>query len=245
MDGTVIFPDQTGEIDQDQECIIWVRQGGEEKIRLHDYRRLYEIPGLYHHLIYERLQCRSPQMLAEMLSRTVRQAGENPHELRVLDFGAGDGAGGRELRKRAACEMLVGIDIIPEAKAAAERENPGVYDFYYVMDLLNMDARDRQRIRSLGLNCLFVAGALGFDDIQGGAFRNAFNMLLPHAWVIFNIKDAFTSGKTESGFGDVLQSMESGGCLSVSQKSRHFHRFSLAGKSIYYHAVVGRKCGEI
>jgi hypothetical protein len=35
-------------------------------------------------------------------------------------------------------ESVVGVDIIPEAQEAADRDRPGVYEDYYVVDLTRM-----------------------------------------------------------------------------------------------------------
>ena len=36
-----------------------------EVVHLHDYPRIYAVPGLYEHVVQERLACRSPQVAAD------------------------------------------------------------------------------------------------------------------------------------------------------------------------------------
>lgn len=40
-----------------------------ETVHLHEYTRIYAVPGLYEHVVQERLQCTSPQVAAAGLLR--------------------------------------------------------------------------------------------------------------------------------------------------------------------------------
>ena len=62
-DYKVKYPEKECQLDQDEESITLVSEGRTEKIRLHDYEKLYSIPGLYEAVIYEQLQCNSPQVV--------------------------------------------------------------------------------------------------------------------------------------------------------------------------------------
>jgi len=236
----IVYPDLHSQIEQDQESVLIIANGREEKIRLHDYRRIYQIPGLYHEVIYQHLKCSTPRFLSEMLMESLCNAGEATSQLRILDFGAGNGVAGKILKDMIGCEMLVGVDIIHEAEKGAEKENPDVYDHYHIIDFYAPTESEVQTLKFFKLNCLWVAGALGYNDIQGQAFVNAFNVVRKDAWVVFNIKDNFFSDTDESGFKQLIFSMEAKS-LSVLDIKRHFHRYSLSGKPIYYYAIVGRK----
>ena len=72
---------------------------------------------------------------------------ETAAKLRVLDVGAGNGMVGEELDRMGA-RHIVGVDIIPEAKEAAERDRPGVYDDYFVVDLTDVPAGDLARMEA-------------------------------------------------------------------------------------------------
>lgn len=98
-------------------------------------------------------------------------------------------------------------------------------------------------LKSLKLKCLWVAGALGYNDIQPQAFVNAFNIVEKNAWVIFNIKHNVFSDTGKSGFKKFIFSMGSKS-LSVVDIRRHFHRYSLAGTPIDYYTVACRKTAD-
>ncbi len=128
------FPSQdVRELRQD-EVYFYLWDGDvKEKVRLHDYERIYEVPGLYEQVVYERLKCQSPSRVSEVLLSSVSQSDQRLSELRVLDLGAGNGIVGEQLKKHGV-SRLIGVDIIPEAQVATERDRPGVYDAFYVMD---------------------------------------------------------------------------------------------------------------
>jgi SAM-dependent methyltransferase len=128
----------TNNLDQDEEFFYLIESDDKErKILFHEYAEIYKIAGLYEHLFYERLKCKSPSKVAEALRYIVSQAQDNFSELRVLDLGAGNGVMGEELKKYG-CARLVGADIIYEAYEACERDRPTIYDAYDVVDFCNL-----------------------------------------------------------------------------------------------------------
>lgn len=90
-DFEVVLPDVGQDLDQDEEwCEILV--GGERRrIRFHDYHKIYEIPGFYERLFYDRLKCESPRVIRRLLAQVLAELETEPGELRVLDVGAGNG----------------------------------------------------------------------------------------------------------------------------------------------------------
>jgi len=81
--------------------------------------------------------------LLEQALETVR---EPITALRVLDLGAGNGMMGEVLKERHGVARLVGADIIPEARDAAFRDRPDVYDEYFVADFCDLQPEDRERL---------------------------------------------------------------------------------------------------
>src|SRR3954451_2017553 len=137
--------------DQDEEwCEVEV-DGETRRLRFHDYSDIYSIPGLYERLIYERLGCQSPRVIAGLLRDELESRDQDPADLRVLDLGAGNGIVAEELSD-VGVDHFVGVDIIPEAATAAERDRPGLYDEYVVADLLDPDSGVAKRLKPQGLN---------------------------------------------------------------------------------------------
>lgn len=239
----VVIPEECRTLDQNEEWIEIVIDGKAEKIRLHDYGRFYEIPGFYDQF-YRNLQCRSPQVVCETLKRQMAKCGQDGNALRVLDFGAGNGQVGERLRQELGCETLVGLDIIPEAREAALRDRPAVYDNYYVMDLADPSAHARETLGGSHFNALVTVAALGFGDIGTRAFVNAYNLVADRAWVAFNIKECFLSDSDNSGFSDIIDQLIAQG-FELLESRRYCHRLSLAGEQLHYRVIVGRKNGNI
>ena len=53
-------PEQEHSLGQDEAYFYLVEDGKRRKFRFHDYDEIYRRPGLYEHVIYERLKCNSP-----------------------------------------------------------------------------------------------------------------------------------------------------------------------------------------
>lgn len=186
------------ELDQDEEWCELLRPDGVERIRFHDYDRIFEIPGLYERLFYDELECCSPTVVREMLAQGIRSEGADPTSLSVLDLGAGNGMVGEELRDLGVAE-IVGVDILPEARMATERDRPGVYADYRVCDLTDPPAADDDALRALAPDCLTTVAALGFGDIPPEAFATAFDYLADDGWVALTIRDDFVTDEDPSG----------------------------------------------
>ncbi len=226
--------------DQDEAFFYLLESKGEKKIKFHDYDVIYNIPGLYEQIFYDRLKCCSPKKVTEILSTSVAQTNENFTELRVLDVGAGNGLMGAELKKHGV-SRLVGIDIIPEAKRATERDRPHVYDAYDTIDLCNMGESETEDLSSWSLNCLTTVAALGFGDIPPKAFMVAFNVIQSEGWVAFNIKETFLDNSDSSGFSRMIRDLIFSKYMDLYHLERYRHRVSIEGEPLFYFAVAGRK----
>jgi hypothetical protein len=238
-------PADVGELGQDEVYFYVLDDNGERtKIRLHEYDRLYRTPGLYEQVVYERLKCQSPVTVCAVLKYTLSQSEQDLNQLRVLDLGAGNGVVGEEL-KRHGVSRLVGVDIIPEARNATERDRPGVYDAYYVADLCKLNDEQREEIASWSPDCLVSVAALGFGDIPPLAFLEAFNLIAKHGWVAFNIKETFLDRSDVSGFSKLIRELLFSEYLDLHLLQRYRHRFSLEGLPLYYYALGGRKNDDV
>lgn len=232
------------ELAQDEAYFYLIEGTNKTRIRLHDYDRLYRMPGLYEELVYERLKCQSPKTVADVLKYTVSQSEQRFTELRVLDLGAGNGMVGEELKKLGVAR-LVGVDIIPEAREATDRDRPGTYDDYHVVDLGDLSHGERDDITSWSLDCLVSVAALGFGDVPPRAFVTAFNLIAEHGWVAFNIKETFLDRKDESGFSQLIRELIFSEYLDLYHLQRYQHRLSVEGVPLFYFALGGRKNGHI
>jgi predicted TPR repeat methyltransferase len=200
---------------------------------------------LYETLFYEHLQCDSPSRVVGLLADVLEDFPDAPSDLRVLDVGAGNGMVAEELR-RIGVDTTIGADIIPEARAAAFRDRPGIYDDYVVGDLTDLQPEQEQRVRRMQPNCLTSVAALGFGDIPAEVFIKACNMVSTPAWLAFNIKECFLDTKSDqSGLAGPLQRMQDEGLIEVQAYRRYRHRLSVSGEPLYYVAMVARKIGPV
>ncbi|MEA2166916.1 MAG: hypothetical protein QOF76_216 [Solirubrobacteraceae bacterium] len=242
---TITFPQRdAGEVPQDVE-LCDVTYGGEtQRIRFHDYTDIFDVPGLYEHLFHEELQCCSPRVVSELLGAEVAARGLAPNALRVFDVGAGNGLVGEELRNLGV-DTLVAADILPAARAAAERDRPGLYDEYLVADLTDLDASETALLEEQDFNCLVTVAALGFGDMPPEAFRVAYDMVADGGLVALTINEKFLDGGDGSGFSDVIEAGVASGALKIVQRERYRHRLSVTGDPIHYVAVVLEKHSDI
>ena len=219
------------------------RDNGSERFRFHDYDAIYEVPGLYEQIFYDRLKCDSPRFLAQRLREVVARAGDEITGLRVFDFGAGNGMMGEALAKYGV-SRLVGADISQTAQQALERDRPGLYDAYYVADLSQPTEELRATLSQWHFTCLTTVAALGFDDIPEAAFMEAFNQVADGGWIAFNIKETFLGQSDAAGFSTLIKRLLAGESLRLHHLERYRHRISIEGNPLYYYAAIGRKQGD-
>ena len=242
-DCRLYFPDIEN-IDQGKEFFFVESNGQKKKITFHEYDKIYEIPGLYEHLFYERYQCNSPEVVCGLLKDHMKNHAAGDADLKVLDIGAGNGMVGEEMAE-IGVNALVGVDIIEEAANAAKRDRPGLYDNYYVADLTRLSPDIKQKLDGFDFNCMTVVAALGFDDIPPAAFAHGYNFVADSGWVAFNIKEDFVCDKDQSGFCTFIHHLQQEGILDIQVRRRYRHRYCQDGTPLYYIAVVGRKLSDI
>jgi SAM-dependent methyltransferase len=231
-------------LEQDHEWCRVTVDGRTRDIRFHDYDEIYAIPGLYEFLFYERLKCCSPEVVRELLEDELESSGADPADLRVLDLGAGNGMVGEELADMGA-DSIVGIDLLPEAAAAAERDRPGIYDAYHVCDLTELSAGLREELRGYDLNALVTVAALGFGDIPPLAFAEAFNLVEDGGFVAFNIKEHFLDDGDPTGFARLIGRVLDTGIVEQRAEKVYCHRLATNGDELNYAAIVGVKRSDI
>jgi len=240
----ITFPDPAVDADQDQAWCKVTLDGRTRRVRFHDYHEIYRTPGLYEALFYRTLRCSSPVRVVSLLEDVMRDAQQSADGLRVLDVGAGNGMVGAALHE-IGVSHVTGIDIIPEAKMAAERDRPWAYDGYHVADLTDLPEREEEAIRKLRLNTLTTVAALGFGDIPDQAFLKALDLVETPAWIAFNIKEDFIDEDDATGFAALIKRLCRLGVLKMHAYRRYCHRLSYAGDPLFYVAMVATKMKDL
>jgi hypothetical protein len=226
--------------DQTDEAIRVRHPSGEsEHFRLHEYTRVYAVPGLYEEVVQARLKCASPRTLADLLLACASSARLQPSDIAVFDLGAGNGVMGEALRERGVGK-LVASDAIAEARDAALRDRPELYAEYLVGDTDDLP-QVPELIGDHGLNALVAAGALGLGHNSAASFHRLWSHFPADAWFAVSVHiDLAKPGGSD--FGDYLAGFEDrdgGGEIVLRVPFRH--RLTMAGDPITYVAIVARK----
>lgn len=238
MDYSVELETLPGRIQSEEVLTVTYGDGRSDRMRLHEYERVYAIPGLYEEVVQRRLECASPERIAEAMVAAVTAEGRAASELRVFDLGAGNGVVAEELARRGT-ETFVGLDNVAEARDAAERDRPGLYAEYLVGDLAD-HPRVPAVIDERRLDCLVAVGALGMGHITAASFDAAWRRFPAGAWLGVTIpEELVTPGSSD--FGDYLEEETAAGRLEVVERKRFRHRLLMDGSEVFYVAVVGRK----
>jgi predicted TPR repeat methyltransferase len=228
-------------MDQDEAYFVLKEDGRELQIRFHDYDQIYNRPGLYEQLFYQRLRCASPRKARDLLTKVLQDNRVELSELRVLDLGAGNGMVGELLD----AARVIGVDISESARDACERDRPDAYDAYYVTDMTQLRGELAQQMKSWQLDCMTCIAALGFGDIPVRAFANAFNLIRNDGWVVFNIKETFLQESDRTGFSMLVKHMLDSNLLQMQHLERYRHRISIDGRALFYYVLVGKKESDI
>jgi hypothetical protein len=212
--------------------------GSVEDLRLHDYDRLYALPGVYEQIVQERLGCTSPARIASMLATAVDGVVWPRSEVRVLDVGAGNGISGEALAAEG-LEPVLGTDLEPSARPAALRDRPGLYGEYLTLDLLALDDDQRRHLRDLRANALACVAPVGGDGSQvpPGVLLEAARCLTGDALVAymhdpnFGVDDVVTAEFWRDGLGATAQELA---------RERYLHRRTVNGAAFEMVAGVWR-----
>jgi hypothetical protein len=211
--------------------------GGEEIVHLHDYERIYGVPGLYEHIVQGLLRCRSPQVAVDGLGHAVDGLGLDPAEIVLLDLGAGTGIVG-ELASGLGVRTLIGVDALEAARAACLRDRPRVYRDYVVGDLAAPSPGLLAGLRDHRPTALISAGAFGGTHAPPAALLNALALLSAGSPIVFTIDERWMQTDGAGGFRRAVSALLTSGRLRLLRRSRFQHRVSTTGNPIHYELVV-------
>jgi hypothetical protein len=209
----------------------------EELVHLHDYERIYRVPGLYEHIVQGLLQCRSPQMATGGLAHALEVLGLDPGETTLLDIGTGTGIVG-ELAQELGVGALVGVDALEAARAACLRDRPAVYRDYLIGDLAAPAPELLAGLRGHRPTALISAGAFGGTHVPPEALINSLALLPAGAPVVFTIDERWMQTDGPGGFRAPMSRLLASGRLQMLRRSRFQHRWSTTGDPIHYELIV-------
>ena len=219
-------------------------QGKEQRIGIHEYAKIYAIPGLYEHIVSQTLNCVSPQVVSDLLVEQINHSKLRIADISVLDFGAGVGLVGNILAGQG-FRSLVGLDIIPEAAMAAQRDYPGIYAEYYVEDVCKLSQAVRRELLNRQFNCLICVGSLACGHVSADVFIEAYNLIETGGWIAFNIlKESFV-GQAPSELSDLVHGIRERSIFEIKTIHEYRHRYLMNGQPVNNVAVIGRKRAEI
>jgi hypothetical protein len=228
-------PDAEGEY-------VALREAGRDEhiVHLHDYERLYRVPGLYEHIVQDLLGCRSPQVAVDGLAGALAELAIDHGQVVLFDLGAGTGLVG-ELANGLGVSTIIGFDALPAARAACLRDRPGVYRDYLLGDLAAGEERLLSEIRRHRPTALVSAGAMGGTHAPPPALVNALAVLPMGAPVVFTIDERWMQTDAAGGYRTAVKRLLDSGELRLLRRSRFLHRVTTTGEPIHYELVVGAR----
>lgn len=227
-----------------EEWIEFGPQDARRRIGFHDYAELYAVPGLYERVFYEELGMCSAAEVVDLLAEILEVEGVDPADLRVLDFGAGNGAGGEQLRA-IGVGSVVGLDLEPAAAVAARRDRPGVYDDFLVMDVGTATPEELEALAGRGFNCLVAIAALGFGHVPAAVLERALALVPSGSLIAFPIADELLPDRADAearatGYPDLLEGLLDGRLARSVAERPYRHRVTTTGEDHLALAVVAR-----
>jgi hypothetical protein len=217
---------------QHEETLVVEVDGREQTMRLHEYERVYAIPGLYDEVL-RRLEYGSPGKVAELL---LSAPGVQPGALRALDLAAGNGMSADPL-VAAGVATLVGMDLIAAARDAALRDRPGAYAEYVAGDV-GEPGLVAGLVERHGLNALVCAG--GISHIPVEAFAEGWSAFPPGAWLVATAAEDL-GDPGDGPYGAWVAREQAAGRLSDVHVERFRHRRAMSGAPLEYTALRARR----
>jgi hypothetical protein len=222
---SVRFPPQDPGAPDEEAFEVAFDDGRVERLTMHDYARVYAIPGLYEEVVQRILGCATPDRIAALLAGVA----DDPSEVRVLDLGAGNGVSGEALAA-AGLRPVAAVDLEPVAREATLRDRPGLYELVLTGDIAALDPAP---IRALHPNALTLVGALGNDHVGPGALAAAAALLEPDALIAYAHPDYEDDAPLRAALAAL-------GRVTELTRERYVHRRTASGGERIWDAAVLR-----
>jgi hypothetical protein len=232
---TVRFPPQHTGLPDEEAFEVAFPDGRVERFTMHDYARVYAVPGLYEEVVQRMLGCATPERVAALLVDAARGLGWQPDDVRALDLGAGNGVSGAALAA-AGVRPVVAVDLEPQARVATLRDRPGLYELVLTGDAATLGAAGMDAVRALRPNALTLVGALGSDHVGVAGLSAAARLLEPDALVAY----AYPEYEDDGGLVAALAAV---GRVTELGRERYRHRRTAAGGERIWQAAVVRLMG--
>jgi predicted TPR repeat methyltransferase len=227
----------------------WVEFGppdARERVAFHDYAALYAVPGLYDRVFRDELGMCSAQRVVGLYARALQPLRRPPAAERVLDLGAGNGIGGEELR-RIGVGRVTGLDLEPQAREAALRDRPGVYDDYLVGDLSAPAQDGLAGLAALEPTAVLALSALGPGHAPPAVLDRALRLLPGGGLFGFAVTPTLLAGSDDpaglaSGYPEFLRELFAHRADELARDA-YVHRRRTDGSDDLGVAFVGRLRG--
>ncbi len=216
---------------------VTLNDGTSININVWEYGKMYEHPFLYDIIFGDILKLNAPVDLISYFTEIIDNK-EPDKKFRVLELAAGSGLAGRELKISGKTELLVGIDILEQARTAALRDQPSIYDDYFVLNFESLSNHDMKLLSSYNFNCFFVTtGTGGADDDSGykdvmlDSYKQAIKFLAPKSYIFFNIRQKHTTGQKL-----ILEFLDT--CCNIISKKVHPFRQLIDGTKVNAEFII-------
>ena len=224
----------------------WVEFGpvdARERVAFHNYAELYAVPGLYDRVFGEELGMCSTARVVGLYARVLEQLDRPPSAERVLDLGAGNGIGAEELRA-IGVHRVFGLDLEPQAREAAERDRPGIYDGYLVGDLAELPEPKLAALMAFEPTAVLALSALGIDHAPPAVLDRAIGLLPARGLFGFAVKPTLLAGSDDraglaSGYPEFLRELFADRADELARDA-YVHRRRTDGSDDRAVAFVGR-----
>ncbi|MGB1205925.1 MAG: methyltransferase domain-containing protein [Chitinophagales bacterium] len=209
---------------------IRLSNGQEKELTTWDYKEIYAYPHLYKMLYSDLLGYGVFEALGRLL---FEYAPRTCDELRVLDVACGSGLMGKFLKEKSPIivKNLVGVDILPEALAALQRDNPNIYNETQLVT--KVEALHFSTIDTF--NCLCICG--GANHIKLTEMQQYLNLIEKEAYIVFNL----LADKTHHKRTDVLNWFSENENLIFCKSNIYKHRNLMNGKAVFHEAFLFQK----